>query len=68
MTARADVPALAGESDQVLVGTVVTADAREPVLEDAAGEELVRDLPDHGAPRAILVPKRSSYTVCSRCT
>ena len=55
MTARAEVPALAGEGEQVLVGTVVTADAREPVLEDAAGEELVRDLPDHGAPRAILV-------------
>ena len=37
------------------MGTGVTADAREAVLEDTAGEELVRDLADHGAPRAVLV-------------
>jgi hypothetical protein len=27
---------------------------RRHALEDAAGEELVRDLRDHGAPRAVL--------------
>ena len=32
----------------------VAADAREPVLEDAAREELVGDLRDDGATRAIL--------------
>jgi hypothetical protein len=55
VAAGAEVPAFAGEGEQVLVGTVVTPDAREAVLEDAAGEELVRDLRDHGAPRAVLV-------------
>src|SRR5674476_119246 len=50
----AEVPALAGEGKQVFVGTGVTPDAREPVLEDAAGEELVRDLADDGAPRAVV--------------
>ncbi len=32
----------------------MAADAREPVLEDAAREELVGDLRDDGATRAIL--------------
>ncbi len=32
----------------------VAADAREPVVEHAAGEELVGDLCDHGAPWAVL--------------
>ena len=50
----ATAPALAGEGKQVFVGTGVTPDAREPVLEDAAGKERVRDLRDHGAPRAVL--------------
>jgi hypothetical protein len=69
VAARAEVPALAGEGEQVFVGTGVTPDAREPVLEDAAGKELVRDLRDDGTPRAVLVrAKRSSYTACRRCT
>ena len=34
--------------------TVVTANTREPEVEDAAGEELVGDLCDHGAPRTVL--------------
>ena len=55
VAAGTEVPTLAGEREQVLVGTGVTPDAREAVLEDAAGEELVRDLADHGAPRAVLV-------------
>jgi hypothetical protein len=32
----------------------VAADAGEPVVEHAAGEERVRDLRDHGPPRAVL--------------
>jgi hypothetical protein len=54
VAAGTDVPTLAGEGEQVLVGTGVTPDAREPVLEDAAGKELVRDLRDDGAPRAVM--------------
>ena len=54
VAAGTEVPAFAGEGEQVFVGTGVTPDAREPVLEDAAGEELVRDLADDGAPRAVL--------------
>src|ERR1019366_6652231 len=54
VAAGTEVPTLAGEREQVLVGTVVTADAREAVLEDAAGEKLVRDRADDGAPRAVL--------------
>jgi len=33
------------------------ADAREPVVEDATREELLGDLRDHGAPRAVLARK-----------
>jgi len=44
VTARAEVAALAGEREQVLVRAVVAADAREPVIEHAAREELVGDL------------------------
>ncbi len=51
--AGAEVAARAREREQVLVRTVVTATTREPVVEHAAGEEPVRDLPDHGAPRAV---------------
>ena len=56
------------------MGTGVTPDAREPVLEDAAGEKLVRDLRDlrdlrdHGRHEPYSRAKRSSYTVCSRRT
>ena len=42
----AALPALAGEGQQILVRTVVAADARESVLQHAAGEELVGDLRD----------------------
>lgn len=54
VAARAEVPALTREREQIFVRTGVTADAREPVLEDAAGQELVGDLCDHAAPRAVL--------------
>jgi hypothetical protein len=57
VAAGTEVATLAGEREQVLVGTGVTPDAREAVLEDAAGEELVRDLADDGAPRAVLARK-----------
>jgi hypothetical protein len=54
VTAGAEVPALAREREQIFVRTVVTANTREPVVEDAAGEELLGDLRDDGAPRAVL--------------
>ena len=54
MTARAVMATRAREREQVFVCTVVAADAREPVVEHAAGEERVGDLCDHGAPRAVL--------------
>jgi hypothetical protein len=54
VTARAEIAALTREREQVFVRTVVTANTREPVVEDAAGEELVGDLCDHGAPWAVL--------------
>jgi len=57
VAAGTEVAILAGEREQVLVGTGITPDAREAVLEDAAGEELVRDLADDGAPRAVLARK-----------
>ena len=53
MTARAEVPAFAGERQQVLVRTGVAADAREAVLEDPAREELVGNLSDDRTPRAV---------------
>ena len=53
-TTRTEVAALAREREHVFVCTVVAADAREPVVEHAAGEELVSDLGDDGAPRAVL--------------
>ena len=43
-----------GEQEKVLVRTGVTPDAREAVLEDAAVEELVRDLAHDGTPRAVF--------------
>lgn len=36
------------------MGTGVTAEAREPVIEDAEREALLRDPRDDGAPRAVL--------------
>ena len=54
VAARAEVPTLAREREQVLVFTVVAADARKPMFENAAREELVGDLRDDGAPRAVL--------------
>ena len=54
VTAGAEVPALAREREQVFVRAGVTANTREPVVEDAAGEELVRDLRDDGPPGAVL--------------
>jgi hypothetical protein len=54
VTAGAEVAARAREREQVFVRTVVTANTREPVIEHAAGEELVSDLCDDGAPWAIL--------------
>jgi hypothetical protein len=51
---RAEVPALAGEGQQVLVRTDVAADAREVVFEDTAREELVGHLGHDGRPRAVL--------------
>ena len=46
---------------RVFVRTVVTANTREPVVEDATGEELVGHLRDHGAPRAVLT--REAFVV-----
>jgi len=45
------------------VRTVVTANTREPVVEDAAGEEIVGHLRDHAAPRAV----RASEAVVVDC-
>ncbi|WP_396216908.1 hypothetical protein [Gemmatimonas sp.] len=40
---------LAGERERILVRPGLAADAREAVVEHANGEELVRDLRDHGS-------------------
>ena len=53
VTARAEIPRLAGEGEQVLMGAVAAPDPREPVVQDAAGEELVGHLAHDGAPRAV---------------
>jgi hypothetical protein len=66
VAAGTEVAILAGEREQVLVGTGITPDAREAVLEDAAGEELVRDLADDGAPRAVLARKALIVHRCRR--
>ena len=58
MTIGAEVPALAGARQQILVRARIAADAREPVVEHAAGEELVSDLRDDGAPQAVLALDR----------
>ena len=54
MTAGTEVAALTREREQIHVRAGIVADAREPVVEHAAGEERVRDLRDHGAARAVL--------------
>lgn len=54
VAAGTEAPALAGEREQVFVGTGVTSEARETVREDTAGEELGRDLSDDRAPRAVV--------------
>lgn len=53
MTAGAEVAALAGEGQQILVRAGIAADAREPVVEHAAREELVGNLRHDGTPRAM---------------
>ena len=53
VAAGTEIPTLAGEREQVLVGTSVTPDAGEAVLENAARKELGRDLADDGAPWAV---------------
>ncbi len=53
-TTGAEVAALAGEREQILVRAGIAADARESVVEHAAGEERVSDLCDHGPTGAVL--------------
>jgi len=53
----AEIPAFAREREQVFVRAGVAADAGEAVLEDATRQELVGDLRDDRAPRAILAGK-----------
>jgi hypothetical protein len=50
VAARAAVAALAGEGEQVLVPAAATADPHEPVLQDAAGQELLDHLGDDAPP------------------
>ena len=50
----ADVAAFTREREQILVRARLAAEAREPVLEHPAGEELVSDLHDDGPPGAVL--------------
>ena len=54
VAARTEVAARAREREQILVRAGIAADAREPVLEHAAGEELVSDLCDDGPPGAVF--------------
>jgi len=49
VAARAEIPALAREREQVFVRAGVTADAGEAVLEDPTREELIGHLPDDRA-------------------
>ncbi len=61
VTAGAAVAALAREREQRLVHSRVAADAREPAVEHAAGEELVRGLRDLGPPRAVRARAPSPF-------
>ena len=54
MTSRPEAAAPAREGQQILVRANVAADAREPMVGNASGEELVSDLCDDGAPWAKL--------------
>ena len=54
VAARAEIPALAREREQVFVPAGVTADAGEAVLQDPTGEELVGHLRDDEPPGAVL--------------
>jgi hypothetical protein len=51
----------------MLVRARVATDAREPVVEHAAGEELLGHLRDHGAPQAVLAPEALVVDDCRRC-
>jgi hypothetical protein len=53
----AEVPALAGEGEQIFVRASVAAHAGKAVVEDTAGEEPVGDLAHYGAPVTIGVGK-----------
>jgi len=61
VTAGAEVPALAGEGQHVLVRAGVAADTREAVLQDAAGEELVGYLADHRHPSVRSQQKQTFW-------
>jgi len=54
VAARAEVTTLARERQLIPVRAGVTADACDAVIEDPIGEELVGDLRDDRAPRAVL--------------
>jgi hypothetical protein len=56
VAAGTKLPARTREREQVRVRARIAADTREPVVERAAGEELVRDLGDDGAPWAMRAP------------
>ena len=49
VTTGAEVPALTGERQEILVRAGVAANPGEAVLQEAAGEELIHDLGDHHA-------------------
>ena len=53
VTAGAEIAVLAGEGEQILVGAGVAANPGKAVFEHAAGEKLVDDLGDDGAPVAV---------------
>ena len=55
MAAGTEVTALAREGEQVLVPTAATAYAGEPVLQDAAGEELLDHRDNYRPPVAPAV-------------
>jgi hypothetical protein len=65
VTARTEVAASTREREQILVRARVAADAREPVLEHPAFEERVRDLRDHGPPRACALRDRGAPSIRS---
>ena len=64
-TARTAVAARAREREQVVERARVAANPRTPVVEHAAGEELVSDLRDHGAPRAVRAREDGDSTAAA---